>query len=53
MTLAKTQTLTLEEFLKLPNLEQSPAWEYVDGEAAQKPMPKVDTLCCKSGYSLN
>ncbi|WP_299413405.1 Uma2 family endonuclease [Acaryochloris sp. IP29b_bin.148] len=41
MTFAKTQTLTLEEFLKFPNLEQSPAWEYVDGEAAQKPMPKV------------
>ena len=36
-----TQKLTLEEFLKLPNLEESPAWEYVGGNAIQKPMPKV------------
>ncbi len=36
-----TQKLTLEEFLKLPNLEESPAWEYTGGEAMRKPMPKV------------
>lgn len=36
-----TQQLTLAEFLKLPDLETSPAWEYVDGEVTQKPMPKV------------
>ncbi len=36
-----TRKLTLEEFLKLPNLEESPAWEYVGGNAIQKPMPKV------------
>ncbi|WP_335043882.1 Uma2 family endonuclease [Nostoc sp.] len=29
---------TLEEFLKLPYIEQSPAWEYINGEAIQKPM---------------
>ncbi|MBD2678034.1 MULTISPECIES: Uma2 family endonuclease [Nostoc] len=29
---------TLEEFLKLPYIEESPAWEYINGEAIQKPM---------------
>jgi Uma2 family endonuclease len=33
--------LTLEDFLKLPHIEESPAWEYVDGVAIQKPMPKA------------
>ncbi|MGK7874628.1 MAG: Uma2 family endonuclease [Xenococcaceae cyanobacterium] len=41
MTAVLTQKLTLEEFLKLPNLEESPAWEYVGGDGIQKPMPKV------------
>lgn len=41
MTPALPQTLTLEEFLKLPNLEESPAWEYIEGRAIQKPMPKT------------
>ena len=38
MTLS-TQRLTLQEFLNLPNIEESPAWELVDGQADQKPMP--------------
>ncbi|BAY14786.1 hypothetical protein NIES21_05700 [Anabaenopsis circularis NIES-21] len=29
---------TLEEFLKLPYIEESPAWEYINAEAIQKPM---------------
>jgi len=29
---------TLEEFLNLPYIEESPAWEYINGEAIQKPM---------------
>jgi Uma2 family endonuclease len=33
-----TQTLTLEEFLKLPETE--PASEYTDGRIIQKPMPQ-------------
>jgi Uma2 family endonuclease len=33
-----TQQLTLQDFLKLPNIEESPAWEFVDGRANQKPM---------------
>ncbi|KYC38574.1 hypothetical protein WA1_35910 [Scytonema hofmannii PCC 7110] len=38
MVQAPTQTLTLEEFLKLP--ETKPASEYIDGEIIQKPMPQ-------------
>ncbi|HEY9706774.1 MAG TPA: Uma2 family endonuclease [Oculatellaceae cyanobacterium] len=33
-----TQQLTLQDFLKLPNIEESPAWEFVDGQVHQKPM---------------
>lgn len=33
-----TQTLTLEEFLKLP--ETKPASEYINGQIIQKPMPQ-------------
>lgn len=32
-------SLTLDDFLRLPAIEESPAWEYIDGEAVQKPMP--------------
>ncbi|WP_072619707.1 Uma2 family endonuclease [Spirulina major] len=41
MTPVLSQSLTLEDFLELPELEQSPAWEYVAGHAVQKPMPKL------------
>jgi Uma2 family endonuclease len=41
MSASITQFLTLEEFLNLPNLEESPAWEYINGVAVQKPMPKT------------
>ena len=41
MTTSLTQVLTLKDFLELPYLEDSPAWEYVDGVAIQKPMPKT------------
>ncbi len=40
MTASVSQIITLEEFLKLPNIEDSPAWEYSGGVAIQKPMPK-------------
>lgn len=40
MTASISQIITLEEFLKLPYIEDSPAWEYSDGVAIQKPMPK-------------
>lgn len=32
------ESTTLEEFLKLPYIEESPAWEYLNKEAIQKPM---------------
>ncbi|AFZ56926.1 Uma2 family endonuclease [Anabaena cylindrica FACHB-243] len=38
MTTAITQSLTLEEFLKLP--ETKPVSEYINGEIITKPMPK-------------
>jgi Uma2 family endonuclease len=41
MTASPPQVLTLEEFLKLPYVEDSPAWEYMNGVAIQKPMPKT------------
>ncbi len=40
MTNVLTQRLTLAEFLAQPNLEASPAWEYVAGHIVQKPIPK-------------
>ncbi len=41
MTIAPAQPLSLEVFLDLPYLDESPAWEYANGRAAQKPMPKT------------
>ncbi len=41
MTPASVKPLTLEEFLKLPYIEESPAWEYINGNLIQKPMPKI------------
>lgn len=40
MTLALA-TLTLEAFLTHPNLEESPAWELIDGRKIQKLMPTL------------
>ena len=34
-----TPTLTLTQFLQLPNIEDSPAWEFINGQAVQKTMP--------------
>jgi Uma2 family endonuclease len=39
MTIALPQPLALEQFLRLPYIEESPAWEFIQGEAIQKPMP--------------
>lgn len=38
MTVAVPKNITLQEFLKLPYIEESPAWEYINGEAIIKPM---------------
>ncbi|QYO68484.1 Uma2 family endonuclease [Leptolyngbya sp. 7M] len=39
MTIAVPYPLNLDQFLKLPYIEDSPAWEFINGEAIQKPMP--------------
>ncbi len=39
MTVTKSLSLTLEQFLKLP--ETKPPNEYINGEIIQKPMPKT------------
>ncbi|MGB7415685.1 MAG: Uma2 family endonuclease [Thermosynechococcaceae cyanobacterium] len=33
--------LTLEQFSKQPNIEESPAWELLNGQVLQKPMPTL------------
>ena len=40
MTSTPVKSLTLEAFLKLSYIEESPAWEY-NGQAIQKPMPQT------------
>lgn len=34
-------TLSLAEFLTQPNIESSPAWEFMDGRGVLKPMPTL------------
>ena len=41
MTISVSHILTLDEFLEIPDLEASSAWEYINGVAIQKPMPKT------------
>lgn len=38
---AQSVQLSIADFLQLSYLEASPAWEYIDGQACQKPMPKA------------
>jgi len=40
MTLAQTR-LTLGDFLARPEIDDSPAWEFLNGVPTQKPMPKL------------
>ena len=39
MVLAALSPVTLDEFSRLPNIEESPAWELINGQVLQKPMP--------------
>ena len=39
MVLAALHPVTLDEFSQLPNIEGSPAWEFLNGQVLQKPMP--------------
>jgi Uma2 family endonuclease len=41
MTVSPPKPLTLAEFLNRSCLEESPAWEYINEVAYQKPMPKT------------
>jgi Uma2 family endonuclease len=36
-----TLTNSLDNFLQQPNIEASPAWEFIQGKAQQKPMPTL------------
>ncbi|MEO0489614.1 MAG: Uma2 family endonuclease [Cyanobacteria bacterium J06659_2] len=38
MTVAPPQSMTLQAFLQLPYIEESPAWEYGNSKISQKPM---------------
>ena len=40
-TMESIATTPLAEFLSQPNIEASPAWEFVDGRALQKTMPSL------------
>ncbi|NJL83814.1 MAG: Uma2 family endonuclease, partial [Chloroflexaceae bacterium] len=40
MAIAPSQPLSLETFLQDPDVDESPAWEYINGDRHQKPMPK-------------
>lgn len=41
MAPAALQPTTLEQFSQRPNLEESPAWELLNGQVRQKPMPTL------------
>ncbi|CCI22905.1 hypothetical protein MiTe_03574 [Microcystis aeruginosa NIES-2520] len=36
-----TITGPLDDFLQQPNIEASPAWEFIHGQAQQKPIPTL------------
>lgn len=38
MTVTRSQTLILEEFLQWSDIDDLPAWEYINGATIQKPM---------------
>ncbi|MDJ0508887.1 MAG: Uma2 family endonuclease [Crocosphaera sp.] len=40
MTVTPISSLILEDFLEKPHIDESPAWEYINGEMIQKPMPQ-------------
>jgi Uma2 family endonuclease len=41
MTSTALPLITLDQFSQLPNLEESPAWELLNGQVLQKPMPTL------------
>ncbi|MGV0023430.1 Uma2 family endonuclease [Phormidesmis priestleyi] len=51
MVQTPTKTITLEEFLNLP--ETKPASEYIDGEIIQKPMPQGEHSAIQGDFVSN
>ena len=39
MMIALPKSKSLADFLQLPDIDSSPAWEFIEGEICQKPMP--------------
>ncbi|MGB5592830.1 MAG: Uma2 family endonuclease [Crocosphaera sp.] len=40
MTTTPILPLSLDDFLEKPNIDESPTWEYINGEMIQKPIPQ-------------
>ena len=55
MVAAVPKTITLKQFLALPEIDGSPAWEFICGEVSQKPMPggKHSRLQSRLGGVIN
>ena len=55
MVAAVPKPITLEQFLVLPEIDASPAWEFICGEVSQKPMPggKHSRLQSRLGNAIN
>lgn len=55
MVAAVSNSLTLKQFLALPEIEASPAWEFICGKVSQKPMPggKHSRLQSRLGGAIN
>lgn len=45
---ATTPLLTLQDFLKLPDIEESLAWEFVGGQAIKNQCPQLTTAFYRS-----
>ncbi|MEM7063237.1 MAG: hypothetical protein AAF572_08730 [Cyanobacteria bacterium P01_B01_bin.77] len=55
MVAAVSNPLTLKQFLALPEIETSPAWEFICGDVRQKSMPggKHSRLQSRLGGAIN
>jgi Uma2 family endonuclease len=45
MALTALHPISLDEFSQLPNLEESPAWEFLNGQILQKLLPTFHHSC--------
>lgn len=55
MVAAVSKPITLEQFLALSEIDDSPAWEFIFGDVSQKPMPggKHSRLQSRLGNAIN